>query len=68
MENKKHNSKNVTSKIPKDNVLLKAKDKKESKPQAFPIAQANKILSLSNPQWELSDEKFMWNGTEIAKV
>lgn len=68
MENKKVTTKNVTNKIQKDNVLLKAKDQKNPKPQPFPISQANRLLSLSNSQWELSDEKYQWNGTELAKV
>jgi len=49
-------------------VKLKAKDqKKEAKPVEFEIGQANKLLKLSNSQWELSDDKFQWNGIEIAK-
>lgn len=68
MKNGKEIKKAETTKIPKDNVLLTAKDKKNPKPQPFPISQANTLLSLRNSQWELSDEKFTWNGTEIAKV
>lgn len=36
--------------------------------QTFGIGQANRLLTLSNPQWKLADEKYKWNGTEIAKV
>lgn len=48
-------------------VKLKAKDVKDSKPQEFKIEVANKLLKLSNSKWDLADEKFVWNGTEIAK-
>lgn len=68
MEEKKENKKAVSTKIPKDNVLLIAKDKKNPSPTPFPISQANRLLKMNNSQWELKDEKFIWNGTEIAKV
>lgn len=49
-------------------VTLKTKSRKgrKSKTQKFPISQANKLLKLSNTEWELSDEGFKWNGKEIA--
>lgn len=49
------------------NVKLKAKDVKDAKPKEFTIDHANKLLKLPNTQWELADDKFNWNGTEIAK-
>lgn len=48
-------------------VVLKAKGEK-GKDRKFPIGQANKILSLSNSQWELNDKGFSWNGKEIVKA
>lgn len=48
-------------------VKLKAKDVKDAKSKEFEIDHANKLLKLSNTQWELADDKFVWNGTEIAK-
>lgn len=48
-------------------VKLKAKDVKDAKPKEFGIDHANKLLKLPNTQWELADDKFAWNGTEIAK-
>lgn len=47
-------------------VTLKAKDVK-SRTKQFGIDHANKILKLSNSQWELNDDNFEWNGTELAK-
>lgn len=58
----------ATNKIPKTFVFLKPKDVKGSKKSKFEISVANQLLSLSNSQWELSDEKFTWNGTEISKA
>jgi hypothetical protein len=52
-------------------VPLKSKDfakGKSAKKQSFPIGQANKILGLSNSQWELDSKDFDWNGKEIVKV
>lgn len=54
--------------IPKNTkVSLKAKDSKKAKKGKFFIDQANKMLSLSNSKWELDDDRFKWNGSEIAK-
>lgn len=38
----------------------------KSKNQEFTLDQANKLLKLPNTRWELSDENFNWNGSEIA--
>lgn len=50
-------------------VNLKQKDggKGPKKEQKFPIDQANKLLSLKKTQWQLSDDRYKWNGTELAK-
>ena len=40
----------------------------KNKTKSFEIGHANKLLSLANPRWKLADEKFKWNGKEIAKV
>jgi len=54
--------------VKKEVVILKPKDTKDGKLKEFGIDQANKLLKLPNSQWELKDEKFKWNGTELAKV
>ena len=56
------------NKISKTFVFLKPKDVKDAKKVNFELSIANQLLSLSNSQWELSDEKFNWNGTEISKA
>lgn len=49
-------------------VGLKSKDRQKNQvSQKFEITQANRLLSLQNTQWELSDANFEWNGTEIVK-
>jgi hypothetical protein len=50
-----------------DKVKLKKKNGKENDGREFPIAQANTLLKLPNSQWEIGDNKYQWNGTEIAK-
>lgn len=47
-------------------VKLKAKDVTENNEKTFPLAVANKLLSLSGTQWELSDEGYTWNGKDLA--
>ncbi len=51
-------------------VNLKQKDggKGPKIQRKFEIGQANKLLSLSKSQWELNDENFKWNGSEIANA
>lgn len=43
---------------------------KEGKPktQKFIIQQANQLLKMKKSAWKLSDTKFTFNGTEIAKA
>ena len=53
------------SEVKKTFVTLKVKGEK-GKTQEFEIAQANALLKIKNSQWELKDEKFTYNGTEIA--
>lgn len=51
-------------------VTLKSKDKREKAKEyakkPFSIAHANALLQLPNSRWELADDKFKWNGKEIA--
>lgn len=49
----------------KKTVVLSTKGEKPQK-REFSIEQANKLLKLSKPAWQLNDPKFEWNGTEIA--
>ena len=53
------------SEVKKTFVTLKVKGEK-GREQKFEIAQANALLKIKNSQWELKDEKFTYNGTEIA--
>lgn len=51
-------------------VTLKSKPSgKDSKAKSrqFEISQANKLLTIKKSAWELDDDKFQFNGTEIAK-
>lgn len=47
-------------------VELSTKEEKARK-RKFEIQQANKLLNLPKSQWKLADDKFTYNGTEIAK-
>jgi hypothetical protein len=65
----KENEKLVVVLKPKDfkkDTKVKEGADKEGK-KTFDIKHANNLLKLPNSQWELADEKFVWNGTEIAK-
>lgn len=55
----------MAKKTTKTLVTLKTKGDKPKK-QEFELSHANRILSLPNSQWELSDTGFQWNGTEIS--
>ena len=47
----------------------KTKDAAEkSKKQAFELSHANRILNLPGSRWKLADDKFKWNGKEIANA
>ena len=51
-------------------VNLKSKPQgKDAKPKErkFEIKQANALLKIKKSGWELSDDKFQFNGKEIAK-
>lgn len=53
-------------------VMVKLKSKPsgkdvKSKLRSFEISRANKLLSMKKSAWELSDDNFRFNGTEIAK-
>lgn len=52
-------------------VTLQSKDKREKAQnytkKPFVIAHANALLKLPNSRWKLADDKFKWNGTELAK-
>lgn len=39
----------------------------KAKTRSFEIDQANKLLKVKKSAWELADEKFQFNGSEIAK-
>lgn len=58
----------MEKKKPVAKVTLKTKELKgrKEKKQTFPIGQANAILKMRKSQWQLADDKFHWNGTEIA--
>jgi len=47
-------------------VNLKAKDCKTEK--KFELSKANKLLRTKNSQWELKDNNWVWNGTELDKA
>lgn len=63
LEKEKEQVKKVTAKD-----VVKLKSNCGTLSQTFGISQANRLLQLSNAQWKLADEKYKWNGTEIAKV
>ena len=53
-------------------VILQTKEKggenaPKQKSRPFEISVANKMLQLRNSQWELKDDKYTFNGVEIAK-
>lgn len=48
------------------NVELSTKGEKPKKKE-FEMKVANKLLSMPKSGWTLTDPKFEWNGTEIAK-
>ena len=50
-----------------DKSIVKLRIKGEKETRNFTIAHANNILGLKNAQWEIADEKFEFNGTEISK-
>lgn len=52
-----------------ETVKLKQKDGKDPKKASaveFSVKRANALLLLPNSQWELADDKYKWNGSEIA--
>lgn len=52
-----------------ENVTLRPTDVAEGKAQnrSFPIDQANALLKVKNSKWELADDAYFHNGSEIAK-
>lgn len=54
------------SQVRKDVVTLKSKGEK-AQSQKFPIAQAEKLLNLSNSRWELDDKAYEFKDKEIVK-
>ncbi|MCB5972662.1 hypothetical protein LIT13_06700 [Flavobacterium psychrophilum] len=54
------------SDLKKQVVNLKTKGDKSRK-QEFELNQALRLLSLKNSQWELADEKYIFNGVDLAK-
>ena len=51
-------------------VTLKTKTHDEKKPwktKSFEVSHANRVMSVADPRWILDDEKYKWNGTELAK-
>lgn len=51
-------------------VKLKSKvkgTKAKARTQSFQVKQANDLLSLKFSSWILDDDKYKWNGTELAK-
>lgn len=50
------------------NKKVKLKVIGEDRTQSFEIEVANKLLQLKKPAWELKDDRFIWNGRELANA
>lgn len=39
----------------------------KTKTREFDVAHANRLLLIPNTGWKLADDKWKWNGKELAK-
>lgn len=43
------------------------KGQKDVRKQEFDVDHANRLLAIPNTRWKLADDKWKWNGKELAK-